>query len=134
MAERDTDMGARIRALREDAGQTQPEVATACGVSYSAYQAWEAGAIPKPANIRRLAAHFDRTTAFILTGADAPDESAPGQLDRIEEKLDQLLETITRQHAETLAQVLRMGGQRERTRRGKPPRSNPGSDHQGSPG
>jgi transcriptional regulator with XRE-family HTH domain len=49
-----------IRALREEAGQTQFQVAVAVGVTPSAVYNWERGRTePKAAQLRALAKHFN---------------------------------------------------------------------------
>lgn len=95
MALRQAEIGERISRLRRDRGNPPQEVvAQQIGVSYRSLQSWEAGdAKPSYRNLTKLADYFGVSEEFILMGE--VDPSAPRnvtQLDRIEQKLDQLIE------------------------------------------
>jgi transcriptional regulator with XRE-family HTH domain len=88
MALQQREIGERIAELRKSRGNPPQEVvAHQLGVSYRAYQAWEAGD-SKPAyrNLSKLAAFYGVTEEFILLGGDMPERQLP-QLDRIEQLL-----------------------------------------------
>jgi transcriptional regulator with XRE-family HTH domain len=88
-AERQQEVAARIRDLRGP--RPQRVIADLVGVTLRAYQAWEGGGGINWDNVQQLASAFNVTEEFLLYGRTeaAPD---PSQLDRIEAKLDQLLE------------------------------------------
>lgn len=97
MALDDRARGQRIARLRKRKGLTQYNVAAELSVSHSAVQKWESGkVVPEPANLFALAALLDCAPDDI--GPPAPERSVdealaePGQLDRMEAKLDRLLE------------------------------------------
>jgi transcriptional regulator with XRE-family HTH domain len=85
MALQQREIGERIAKLRKSRGNPPQEVvAQQLGVSYRAYQAWEAGdAKPAYRNLSKLAAFFGVTEEFILMGGEEPERTTP-QLDRIE--------------------------------------------------
>lgn len=85
MALQQREIGERIAKLRKSRGNPPQEVvAQQLGVSYRAYQAWEAGdAKPAYRNLSKLAAFFGVTEEYILMGGEEPERATP-QLDRIE--------------------------------------------------
>jgi transcriptional regulator with XRE-family HTH domain len=86
--ERQLEVAARIRELR---GQMpQPKMADRVGVTLRAYQRWEAGDGIRWDNLERLAEIHGVTTNWLLYGDERP-EGARSQLDRIEQKIDELL-------------------------------------------
>lgn len=89
MALRQSEIGERIAQLREQRGNPPQEtVAHQLGVSYRAYQTWEAGdAKPSYPNLEKLAEYYGVSEEYILTGSDDPAaarRAEAGQLDRIE--------------------------------------------------
>ncbi len=92
------ELGAHLRRLRERAGLTQEDAARRIGVSLGGYRAWEKGRVPHPGNRRRLASMFavpvGELESYMVALRDrAPD---PSRLDRIEAKLDRVLELLGR--------------------------------------
>lgn len=68
-------LGARIAALRRQAGQSQLELARLLGVSPSAIGMYEQGRRePNGAMLVALAEHFGVTTDYLLTGKSALHE------------------------------------------------------------
>lgn len=89
--ERQEEIGARIKELRDDRRLRQQAVADRVGVTLRAYQAWEGGDSGIAwENLEALAKVFNVSEDYILSG---PAESVPesDRLDRIERKLDLLL-------------------------------------------
>lgn len=89
-------IGRRIAQLRERRHLTQPVTADKIGVSLRAYQAWESGdSTPRWPNMTRLAEVLQVRVEEIV-GEDEPIDLANDQerLDRIEAKLDKLLEAV----------------------------------------
>src|SRR5690242_16563174 len=71
------DIGARIRAAREDQGWTQDQLASAVGVSRSAVAQWETGRAGQvTANLTRVAAALGVGVEHLMYGRD---RLAPGQ-------------------------------------------------------
>jgi transcriptional regulator with XRE-family HTH domain len=98
MALRQREIGERITALRRSRGNPPQEVvAQQLGVSYRSLQAWEAGdSKPSYRNLTKIAEFFGVTEEFILVGEE--NASSPrhmSQLDRIETKLEAVLQAIT---------------------------------------
>ena len=61
----------RIRALRQERGETQVQVAEAIGVAESHYQRFERGAnLPNLENAWRLADHFGVTIDYLVGRSD----------------------------------------------------------------
>lgn len=83
-------LGARLRALARTHGLESDEAAARhIDVSYRQYQRWLSGdSEPRTSTLKRIAAAYDIPLAELL---GEPDKS---QLDRIEEKLERLLEQI----------------------------------------
>ena len=70
-------LGARIAALRRQAGQSQTELARLLGVSPSAVGMYEQGRRePNTAILVALADNFGVSTDYLLTGKVAPREQA----------------------------------------------------------
>jgi len=98
----DLKRGERIKLLREERHMTQPAVADAIGITLRAYQKYETGGGLKWDNAVALAKVFQVQTSDIMGKPGTPP--APyglpsAQLDSIEAKLDQILETLTRRGA-----------------------------------
>jgi transcriptional regulator with XRE-family HTH domain len=89
-AERQREVAARIRDLRGP--RPQRVIADLVGVTLRAYQAWEAGGGINWDNVQQLAEALGVTEEYLLYGRDAQAEPDPSQLDRIEAKLDRLIE------------------------------------------
>jgi transcriptional regulator with XRE-family HTH domain len=83
------ELAARIRGLRGH--KPQPVMAQECGVTLRAYQRWEAGGGISWENLQRIAEVGKTTTSYLIDG-EAEPRGPQTQLDRIEAKLDQLLE------------------------------------------
>jgi transcriptional regulator with XRE-family HTH domain len=81
-------VASRLRALR--GGRPQPQIAEQVGVSLRAYQEWEAGGGIAWANLKRLADIHGVSTAWLEHGDERPELAQP-QLNRIENKLDEVL-------------------------------------------
>ncbi len=66
------DIGARIRAAREDQGWTQDQLAVAVGVSRSAVAQWETGRAGQvTTNLTRVAAALGIGVEYLMYGRDA---------------------------------------------------------------
>ena len=66
--------GARLRALRRQHGETQPELAKLLGLSRSAVSMYESGERePKYELLTVIAAHYDVELDYLL-GRDVPEE------------------------------------------------------------
>ncbi|HWX46001.1 MAG TPA: helix-turn-helix transcriptional regulator [Solirubrobacteraceae bacterium] len=90
--ERQREVGARIKQLRGP--RPQPVVADKVGVTLRAYHAWEAGESGIAwRNLQKLAAVFGVSENYLLYGSEEP-RGAETQLDRIEEKLDDILSRL----------------------------------------
>lgn len=117
------ELGAHLRRLRQRAGLTQEDAAHRLGVSLGGYRAWEKGRVPRPGNRRRLATMFSvpvgELESYMVELRDQAPE--PARLDRIEAKLDavlELLEPLAAQDATTLsAQAAGAARQAERKAR-----------------
>lgn len=60
-------VGAKLAALRERKGMTQPEAAKGAGVGYRSITRWEAGRqLPSSRNLQKLAAFYSTTPDKIL--------------------------------------------------------------------
>lgn len=78
----------RLRALRENLGKTQPEVAQDFGVTVSALQGWEAGRRdPSPDLLVQFSRYFNVSADYLLGISDEPapidSSSAPARLPRM---------------------------------------------------
>jgi hypothetical protein len=82
------DLASRIRALRGP--RPQPQIAAEVGVTLRAYQGWEAGGGIAWPNLRKLAEVHRVSTNWLEHGDEHP-EHAHSQLDRIEQKIDEML-------------------------------------------
>lgn len=88
-------IGRRIAELREERRLTQPVMADRVGVSLRGYQKWEAGvAAPNWRNLEQLAEALGVTADDLIGAGTARHEPVTVTLDRIETKLDQLLEMV----------------------------------------
>jgi transcriptional regulator with XRE-family HTH domain len=104
MALQQREIGERIAELRKSRGNPPQEVvAQQLGVSYRAYQAWEAGdAKPSYRNLSKLAAFYGVSEEYILLGGEMPERQVP-QLNRIETMLAELLHLVRVQAGEGAA-------------------------------
>lgn len=93
MALEDKARGQRIAQMRKRRRMTQQAMAEALDVSYRAYQTWEAGTMPEWSNVEKLAKFFRVKPEAIIGETEPAPEEAP-QLDRIEAKLDRILDTL----------------------------------------
>lgn len=98
MALRNSEIGARISALRKDrGGMPQEIVAQKLGVSNRSYQAWEAGDTkPSWRNLEKLAKFYGVTEEYILLGSELVQRStsAESQLDQIERAVEVLTDRV----------------------------------------
>jgi hypothetical protein len=81
------DVASRIRALR--GARPQPQIAGEVGVTLRAYQEWEAGGGIAWPNLLKLAEVHRVSTSWLEHGDEQP-KGAHSQLDRIEQKLDEV--------------------------------------------
>ena len=92
MALDDKARGQQIARLRKRRRLTQQKLADQLGVAYRTVQGWEGGTMPDWVNLEKLAAFFEvRPEDLIGDGEFAP---IPTQADRIEHKLDLILEQL----------------------------------------
>lgn len=120
MALADKARGQHIKRLRESRRLTQQAMAEKLGIAYRTYQTWEAGTMPEWSNLERLATALG-VRAEELIGEDPPAAASQSQLDRIEAKLDQLLEVLSpSSRAEGPAEVLEEAAARARAQRTPP--------------
>jgi transcriptional regulator with XRE-family HTH domain len=83
---------ARVALLRRERQLTQPQLAELAGVSLRQIQRWEAGEdVPHPRNLRGLAAALGVEPHELAEQGLATRQD---QLDRIEAKLDRLIESL----------------------------------------
>lgn len=88
-------IGRHIAELRERAHLTQPAAADKAGVSLRGYQKWEGGeSRPNWANLEKLADVFGVKPEEIVGSVSPQEEPRAEQLDRIEEKLDEILKRL----------------------------------------
>ena len=76
-----TQIGARIKEVRQERGWTQDQLAQAVGVSRSAVAQWETGRAGQiTGNLTRIAASLDVGVEFLMYGSDkrAPAEARQG--------------------------------------------------------
>lgn len=98
MALEDKARGQRLAQMRKLRRLTQQQMCEKLGVAYRTYQTWEAGTMPEWPNVEKIATFFEiRPEDWIgeddiVLSAAKPGE--PTQLDRIEAKLDRLLELL----------------------------------------
>lgn len=106
----------RLTELREQHNLTQEQAAQRVGITTRQWQRWESGeSMPYPKSLDSVASKFGITVQEFF---DGDPELGPGQLDRIEAKLDAILAYLSRTDspAEVLeAEALRLDGQRKRT-------------------
>ena len=102
MALENQEIARRIAELRKARGNPpQDVVARKLGVGPRTYQAWELGeARPGYSSLEKLATYFGTTEEHILTGMGEPPTSLGAQMNRIEQKLDDLLGIFTSRPAE----------------------------------
>lgn len=117
------EIGQRIKELRGH--QPQPELARKLNVSLRAVQKWEAGeSAPQWENLVALSRYFHVTQDFLLYGDRSETDVASGQLDRIEQKVDKLLEAaaeiLSRLPAEGFGEVFEKAARRRDEQRTQP--------------
>lgn len=110
------EVAERIKELRGKV--PQPVIADRVGVTLRAYQEWEAGGGIKWENYGKLALALGSTVEYLMHGEDAARAASeaprPGQLDRIEAKLDDLLARLPATPSdEVVAEVEAAGQQRD---------------------
>lgn len=88
----DRARGERMRQLRRERGLSQEDVARELDVTAKTYGNWERGLGIHPKNARRVADYFGVDIGEILEPAD--DSAAADRLDRIEERLDEILRRL----------------------------------------
>lgn len=115
----------RIKELRLDKQHrdgkriSQETAAHKVGVSVRQYRTWEStGAVIQFDNLQALATYFDTSTSYIEFGeetrAETPDLSnGASQLDRIEERLDQVHKMLTQLLASEIVAGLQEPSQAE---------------------
>jgi len=86
--------GQRIAQMRKRRRLTQQAMAEKLGVSYRAYQTWEAGKMPEWPNVEKLATFFRVKPEYIIGDTTPGPDEAP-QLDRLERRLVELDEKVT---------------------------------------
>jgi transcriptional regulator with XRE-family HTH domain len=97
-------MGLRIKELRLSRGYKQQWIADKIGVTLRTYQFWQQGKIPPTGeNLERLAKLFGVTPTYILRGETPDPFGSASQLDRIEAKLNEVIERLV--VAEVMAAV-----------------------------
>lgn len=102
-AEKQEQVAARLRELRENARKPQHVIASEVGVTLRAYQAWEAGGGISWQHYTALARVYGVTEEFILHGPE-PEAPAMSQMDRIERKLDEIRERLDQIEADAMEQ------------------------------
>ncbi|HEU5201014.1 MAG TPA: helix-turn-helix transcriptional regulator [Ktedonobacterales bacterium] len=101
----------RLRKLREEAGQTQRQVAEALGfTSESVYQLWEKpdGNLPSAPNLRKLALHFNVPVDYLLGMQRAPQPKSvplPQEKDSLKQAKRQLFQLALHNHDYTSPEV-----------------------------
>jgi transcriptional regulator with XRE-family HTH domain len=101
MAEQEERVAARLRQLREEYGDgrkpmSQEDAAHKAGVKARQWQRWEAAKhMPRRSNLEQVAEAFGiAPTAFYAMDDRPAERRSTTQLDRIETKLDQLLQQL----------------------------------------
>lgn len=93
MALADKARGQRIAEFRKRRRLTQQAMAEQLQIAYRTYQTWEAGTMPEWPNLERLATFHNVRPEDIVGDEYEPDRD-PSQLDRIEAKLDEILDLL----------------------------------------
>lgn len=119
MALADKARGQRIATLRKRKRLTQQQMAERLKIGYRTYQTWEAGTMPEWPNLEKLAELLGVRPEHIVGEDDGLGPDAGTQLDRIEAKLDQLLDLITPGEAPGPAEVLEEEAQRKSAQRAR---------------
>ena len=101
--QRNAETGERLKRRRKALRLTQPQVAALAGVTPRAYQAWEAGGGIAWRHLEPLAEALGWTVEAIMGAEPEPD---PSQLDRIERKLDELLDLARESDAAAVEEEL----------------------------
>ena len=79
-----TQIGARIKDVRQERGWTQDQLAQAVGVSRSAVAQWETGRAGQiTGNLTRIAASLDVGVEFLMYGSDKRAASEVRQGDEL---------------------------------------------------
>lgn len=86
----------RLSELRERAGLSQEDAARKVGVTHRQWQRWESGqSMPYPRNLDKVASAFGISVSdFFDDQPLASPETRSDQLDRIEAKLDEILNLL----------------------------------------
>jgi len=94
MALRQEKVSARLLELRERQGLSQEDAARKVGITTRQWQRWETGeSMPYPRNLDLVASRFGISVSEFFD-EDAPTIPKPDQLDRIEAKLDKIIEHL----------------------------------------
>lgn len=95
-----------IKTERLRHGENPRDVAYALGIDTRTYERWEAGdTMPQPSNFKALSEHW----GIPITELRPDLEAEQAQLDRIEEKLDEILKRLDRQDGAEGGSVPRPG-------------------------
>lgn len=106
LSERESDIGERLEQLRKAHGLTQESAAHRVGVSNRQWQRWEAGAEPRGSSLTQIANSFDISISELVEGM-APRS----QLDRIEERLEDIYALLTEWQPATSREAAKAVGQ-----------------------
>jgi transcriptional regulator with XRE-family HTH domain len=105
LATEQTKVGERLARLREAHALTQEAAAARAGVTLRAWQRWESGASePYARNIARISEEFEIPLHELVGDGPSPE---PSQLDRIEQKLDLILNQLQGQETDTAMEIHR---------------------------
>lgn len=99
--------GEKLKQLRLKEGKSQEEMAHALSVTTKTWGSWEKGGVIRTSNAKRLARYFKVPAGELVRHEIATDVLLDGdptklkeQLDRIEEKLDRILQEQARQRGD----------------------------------
>jgi transcriptional regulator with XRE-family HTH domain len=109
MALKAQEIAGRIKHLRERKGNPpQPTVANAMGVALRTYQNWEAGdAIPRHGNLEALAAYYEVSEEWVLTGLEHATPESPVLVSRNVDEVSERFERHVQLMRADLEKVLR---------------------------
>lgn len=128
LAERETEIASRLAGLRRAHGLSQEGAAHKAGVSLRQWQRWETGeSEPRNSTLNRVADKFDVAVGELLD-EQLPTADFAAQLERIEAKLDTILErtaTDERDLGGLMIEALERAMQQAGEAGQRPPKSNP---------
>lgn len=118
-------VGVRLRDLRRSRNWSQEDAAHAMGTTTSTWGRWERGQVqPYERHWQRIAEVFGEEAAREARGTPPGFEaSGKSQLDRIEAKLDQVLEGMTATAADYLKELRSLAEMANSTARERPARA-----------